>query len=211
MEQLCRTYWYPIYAFARRIGCSPHDAEDATQGFFTHFLAYRLATQVAPEKGKFRSFLLVAFKNFLATERDRARCEKRGGGREIVSFDTHSAEQRFHLEPVDLRDPEAQYELSWAMALLDNVLGQLEQDFVAAGKAGLFAALRSHLLAEPTEQTYAAIADRFDLTETAVKGTVHRMRRRYRELFREQMAHTIDGPEELDAELRHLLAVVSRR
>jgi RNA polymerase sigma factor (sigma-70 family) len=209
LESLCRSYWYPLYAFARRAGHSPADAEDLTQGFFLHFLKHRLVARVGPEKGKFRSFLLVSFNHFLADQRDRAACQKRGGDQEQISLDASTGEQRYRLEPVELRDPQKQYELSWAMTVLDQVLMRLESEFAGAAKQRLFAALRSHLLAEAAPQTYTEIAQNFAMTESAVKGTVHRMRRRYRELFRDELSHTVTSREELDAEMRHLLVVVS--
>jgi RNA polymerase sigma-70 factor (ECF subfamily) len=210
LARLCETYWYPLYAYARRAGLGAQDAEDRTQSFFEHFLRHNLAARADRARGRFRSFLLASFQHHLADRHDRDTALKRGGGAPVLSFDAEWGEERYRLEPVDLADPQHQYELSWAMTILDTVLARLEQELAATGRAGLFEALRGHLLAADDGDTYAQIAARLGMTESAVKGTVHRMRLRYRALFREEIGHTVSSREELDAELRHLLQIISR-
>jgi len=211
LAQLCQTYWYPIYAFARRSGEAPPDAEDLTQGFFAHFLEHNLAGRVGPERGKFRSYLLVCFKNFRASQRARESYQKRGGGRGIISLDAARPEDRYRLEPVEAMDPEKLYELSWTLALLDRVVTRLGEELAVTGKPELFAYLKPRLLGEPAEKTYAEIGVRFGLSEGAVTNMVYRMRQRYRELFRKEIANTVAGPEEFEGELRHLFAVLGGR
>jgi RNA polymerase sigma-70 factor (ECF subfamily) len=208
LETLCRTYWYPLYCFARRLGHGPHAAEDLTQGFFAYLLKESLAAKALPEKGRFRSFLLAAFKHFLAGEWDRSQAQKRGGGFGFVSWESESAEGRYGLEPVDLKDPETLYERSWAMSLLDSTLARLEQEFAAGGKSAVFAELKSCLAAEDREHRYAELAQRLGKTEGAVKEAVRRMRRRYRELFRYEIAQTLACADDLDAEVRHIVSIL---
>jgi DNA-directed RNA polymerase specialized sigma24 family protein len=208
LQTLCRSYWYPLYCFARRLGHGPHDAEDLTQSFFAYFLETNLTGKAQPEKGKFRSFLLATFKHFLAGEWDRAQAQKRGGGVSFVSWENERAEGRYGLEPVDLNDPETLYEWSWAMALLDRVLARLEQEFAAIGKAAVFAELKSCLVGTAQTQSYAELGQRLSKTEAAVKEAVRRMRLRYRQLFREEIAQTVGSTDELDAEVRHVISIL---
>ena len=209
LAELCRTYWYPLYAFVRRKGHSPHDAEDLTQAFFARLLEKNYVAQADRERGRFRSYLLMALTHFLADEWDKSRRQKRGGGREMISFDAASAEERYRLEPIDQLDAAKLYERRWVTTLFDKVLARLEQEFRDAEKGPLFAALKSSLLAEPDGPSYAGLRAQMGLTESAVKQTVHRMRRRYRELFREEIAQTVAGPDEVDDELNHIFAVLS--
>lgn len=209
LEKLCRTYWYPIYAYLRRRGCGEHDAQDLTQGFFAQLLQRRSIQSVEREKGKFRSFLLASLNYFLADERDRANAQKRGGGRQVLSLDVQEAEQRYRLEPVDERSPEKIFEYRWAMTLLDQVLARLGQEFTEAGKRELFERLQAFLVEGTGEETYAEVAQEVGLTEEAVKKAVQRMRRRYHQLFREEIAQTVASPAEVDEELRHLCTVLS--
>lgn len=209
MAELCRTYWYALYAFVRRKGHSPHDAQDLTQSFFARLLKKNYAAQADRERGRFRTFLLSALTHFLADEWDKARRLKRGGGREIVSFDAASAEERYRLEPIDHLDAARLYERRWVTTLFDQVLARLEQEFGDSGKGKLFDQLKGSLLAEEHGPSYAELGTRLGLTEDAVKQAVHRMRRRYRELFREEIAQTVAGPGEVEDELKHLFAVLS--
>jgi RNA polymerase sigma-70 factor (ECF subfamily) len=210
LEALCRTYWYPLYAFVRRKGHSPHDAQDLTQAFFARLLEKNYVAQADRERGRFRTFLLAALTHFLADEWDKARRLKRGGGREIISFDAASAEERYRLEPTDQLDAAKLYERRWVTTLFDMVLARLEEEFRDSGKGALFDGLKSSLLSEPDSPTYVELGTRLGMKEDAVKQAVHRMRRRYRELFREEIAQTVDGPGEVDDELKHLFAVLSR-
>ena len=209
METLCRAYWYPLYFYIRRLGHSPEDAQDLTQEFLARLVHKDYLKGVKQEKAKFRSFLLVALKGFLANEWDRAHRLKRGGGRELVSFDAQDTENRFLAEPVDQMSPEKAFEHRWALALLDQVLNRLEKEFCAANKGPLFEELKGLLSGEQTGSSYAELGRRFEMSESNVKVTVHRLRRRYRELLREEVAATVDTPEEANEEIRHLFATVS--
>ena len=209
LEKLCRTYWYPIYAYLRRRGCGEHDAQDLTQGFFAQLLERRSIQSVEREKGKFRSFLLASLNYYMADERDRANAQKRGGGREVLSLDVQEAEQRYRLEPVDERSPEKIFEHRWAMALLDQVLVRLGQEFAEAGKRELFERLQAFLVEGTGERTYAEVAREMGMTEEAVKKATQRIRQRYHQLFREELAQTVASPAEVDEELRHLCQVLN--
>ncbi len=210
LERLCRTYWYPLYAYLRRQGYEIAAAQDLTQGFFTHILSRRFLQRASREKGKFRSFILGSLKFFLADELAKLQAQKRGGGRTLVFLDAQSAEERYRLEPVDLMDAERLFERRWAITLLDRVLERLEAEFLEAGKHRLFARLREFLLGDRGSATYKEVAEALGMTEGAIKVAVHRMRRRYRELFREEIAQTVAGPAEADEEMRHVFAAISR-
>ncbi len=209
LNQLCRTYWYPLYAFVRRKGHSPQDAQDLTQAFFARLLEKNYVAQADRERGRFRTFLLAALTHFLADEWDKARRLKRGGGREIISFDAASAEERYRLEPIDQLDAAKLYERRWVTTLFDQMLARLEQEFRDSDKGELFDCLKNSLLADSDSLSYAVLGRRLGLKEDAVKQAVHRMRRRYRELFREEIAQTVAGPGEMDDELKHVFAVLS--
>ncbi len=209
LAELCRTYWYPLYAFVRRKGHSPHDAQDLTQAFFARLLEKNFVSQADRERGRFRTYLLTALTHFLADEWDKTRRLKRGGGREIVSFDAASAEERYRFEPIDQLDAAKLYERRWITTLFDKVLARLEEEFRDGGKGELFDSLKSSLLSEGTGLSYAELGAQLGLKEDAVKQAVHRMRRRYRELFREEIAQTVAGPGEVEDELKHLFAVLS--
>jgi len=209
LAELCRTYWYPLYAFVRRKGQSPQDAQDLTQSFFARLLEKNYVAQADRERGRFRTYLLAALTHFLADEWDKARRLKRGGDREIISFDAASAEERYRLEPIDQLDASKLYERRWVTTLFDKVLARLEQEFRDSGKGDLFDGLKSSLLAEDSGSSYIQLGARLNLTESAVKQAVHRMRRRYRELFREEIAQTVSAPREVEDELKHLFAVLS--
>jgi len=209
LAELCRTYWYPLYAFVRRKGHSPHDAQDLTQAFFARLLEKNYVAQADRERGRFRTYLLAALSHFLADEWDKTRRLKRGGGREIISFDSASAEERYRLEPIDQLDAARLYERRWVTTLFDKVLARLEQEFRDSRKGDLFDGLKSSLLAEDSGSSYAQLGARLGLKEDAIKQAVHRMRRRYRELFREEIAQTVAGPGEVEDELKHLFAVLS--
>jgi RNA polymerase sigma-70 factor (ECF subfamily) len=209
LDQLCRTYWYPLYAFVRRKGHSSHDAQDLTQAFFARLLEKNYVAQADRERGRFRTYLLAALTHFLADEWDKAQRLKRGGGQAIISFDAALAEERYRLEPIDQLDAAKLYERRWVTTIFDHVLARLEQEFCDSGKAALFEALKSSLLAEDVRLTYAELGMQLGLTEDAIKQAVHRMRRRYRELFREEIAQTVAGPAELEDELKHLFSLLS--
>jgi RNA polymerase sigma-70 factor (ECF subfamily) len=209
LEQLCLTYWYPLYAFVRRKGHGPHDAQDLTQAFFARLLEKNYIAQADRERGRFRTYLLAALTHFLADEWDKARRLKRGGGREIISFDAASAEERYRLEPVNPLDAAKLYERRWVTTLFDKVLARLEEEFRDSDKGKSFDQLKGSLLAEETGVSYAELGGQLGMKEDAVKQAVHRMRRRYRELFREEIEQTVSGPGEVEDELKYLFAVLS--
>ena len=206
MSELCRIYWYPLYAYVRRRGHDVHEAEDLTQEFFARLLAKDYLADVDRARGKFRSFLLAALKHFLAKEWDRAHAQKRGGGHVVVPLDGASAETRYSLEPSHALTPEKLFERQWALTVLEQVMSRLKAEFAAGGKARIFDALKGCLAGDDPDATYAQIGARLDMTEGAVKVAVHRMRRRYRELLREEIAHTVASPEEIKDEIRYLLS-----
>ena len=208
LATLCRVYWYPLYAYARRRLPRPDDARDLTQEFFARLLEKEYLQAADPRRGKFRSFLLTAFKHFLAKERDRAHAQKRGGGRQPAPLDFQAGESRYLLEPADHATPEALYERRWALTLLDETLAQLRQEFTGAGKAKLFECLKETLTGDGPSRPYAQIAAELDMSEQAVKVAVHRLRRRYQELLRAAIAQTVASADEIDDELRDLFAAV---
>ena len=209
LERLCRTYWYPLYAFVRRRGCQPQDAQDLTQGFFAALLAGKYLAQANRERGRFRTFLLTAFDNFLHNEHDRATALKRGGGHEIVSWEEHTAEGRYAQEPAGGLSPEQIYEKRWAATLLERVLARLREESIQAARLELFDRLKPHLWGEDEATPYAQLATRFNLTVSAIKVTVHRLRRRYREVLREEIAQTVADAAEIDGEIQYLIRVMS--
>lgn len=208
LETLCRTYWYPLYAYVRRQGCSPEDAQDLTQAFFARLLEKNYVGQVGQQKGKFRSFLLAALRHFLSDQRDRARTVKRGGGAAHISLDAQDAEERYRLEPVDRMDAERIFERRWAMTLLEKALSRLRDESAEVGKITTFERLKDFVAGE-NELSCDELAARMGLTESAVKSAVHRLRERYRELVREEIGQTVADPGGIDAEIRHLIAVIS--
>jgi RNA polymerase sigma-70 factor (ECF subfamily) len=208
LEQLCRTYWYPLYAYVRRQGRSPEDAQDLTQAFFARLLAGSSLGSVDRRKGRFRSFLLAAMNHFLAEEWHRAHRQKRGGGQTILSLDEATAEERYRLEPAEAMTAETIYERRWALTLLEQVLRRLETEFAQAGQTAQFEVLKTFLLGDKGELSYADAAARTGLSESAVGVAIHRMRRRYGELFRETIAHTVADPAEVDEEIAYLLRIL---
>ena len=206
LETLCRAYWYPLYAYARRTGHNPADAEDLTQGFFARLLEKDYLKAAAREKGRFRTFLLVALKRYLANEWDRQHARKRGGFTPVVSIDQPAAESRFDAEPSHNLQPDLLFDRQWAMTLLDRTMARLQEEYVATARAALFEHLRSCLAKEETALPYAEIAARLNLTEAAVKMAVHRLRARYRELLRAEIAQTVSSPAEVEEEIRHLFS-----
>ncbi|OGV72757.1 MAG: RNA polymerase subunit sigma-24 [Lentisphaerae bacterium RIFOXYB12_FULL_65_16] len=209
LEQLCRTYWYPLYAFVRRQGHSAADAQDLTQAFFARFIAKHCLDAVDRSKGKFRSFLLASLSHFLANEWDKASAKKRGGDQVFIELDAHTAEDRYALEPTDNMTAERIFDRRWALTLLDTVFTRLRAEFAASGKAPLFDALKDTLTGEKTTARYAEIAATLGMTEGAVKVAVHRLRQRYRDLLRAEVANTVASTSDVDEELRHLFAALS--
>jgi RNA polymerase sigma factor (sigma-70 family) len=210
LATLCQTYWSPIYAFLRRRGCNPHDAQDLTQSFFLSLIEQHKLGHVRPERGRFRSFLRVSLNNFLSDERSKQQAKKRGGGISFVSLNTADAESRYAIELSDRFDPERIYERRWATTLMERVLTRLEAEWKAASKQERFSELRVYLTGDPDADSYSDMALRLGMTPGAVKVAVLRLRHRYRELFREIVAETLLDPEEIEDEIRHLLSVLGQ-
>ena len=204
LEILCRTYWYPLYAYVRRQGHSAEEAQDLTQEFFARFIQKHSVSLADPARGRFRTFLLTALKHFLVNEWVHHSRQKRGGGQQGVSWNVDDAEPRYRAEPADAAAPDVIYERRWAGTLLDRAVGALRDDQASAGKAELLDRLQECLWGETDAPTYAEIAASLGITEGAVKVAAHRLRRRFRELLRNEVAHTVGRPEEVDEELQHL-------
>ena len=211
LAALCETYWFPLYAYVRQAGYSSHDAQDLTQAFFARLLGKDFLNDVDHQRGKFRSFLLAALKHFLSHQRERARAKKRGGGRVSFSLDFGNAENRYRLEPEDPTTPERLYTRRWALTLLDRVVRRLEEEHARVGKAETFAGLKEFLTAGRESRPYRRVAHELGMTEGAIKVAVHRLRRRYRELLKEEIAQTVADPAEIEEELCELFAAVGSR
>ena len=209
LESLCQAYWYPLYAFVRRQGSTPQDAADLTQEFFTRLLEKDWLADVRREKGRFRDFLLAAMKHFLSKQRHRASAKKRGGHCRIVPLDVETAESRYRLEPADPTSPDQVFERQWAITLLAEVSRELQGKYTREGKAKLFEALEPYLSAKKGEQPCAVLAGQLGLTEAAVRVAAHRLRRRYREVLRAQIADTVSSPDQVDEEIQHLMRALS--
>jgi RNA polymerase sigma-70 factor (ECF subfamily) len=209
LDELCQRYWYPLYAYVRRRGSNPEDAEDLTQEFFRTLLEKEYLKAADREKGRFRTFLLVALQRFLANDWDRARAQKRGGRLEHVSLDTSSAETQYQVEAASEISPERIYDRRWAFALLGKSMVRLRTEFVEAGKQGEFEQIKECLTADRGSMDYAALSQRTGLSEGAVRVAIHRLRKRFREIFRQEVAQTVATPTEIDAEMRHLMAALA--
>jgi RNA polymerase sigma-70 factor (ECF subfamily) len=208
LEKLCRTYWWPLYGFVRRHGFGPEEAQDLTQGFFALLLERRDLDVVRREKGRLRSYLLVSLKNFLAKARRRELTLKRGEGRALVPLDELIAREHADLEPADNLTADKIYERRWALTLLEQVLARLEIEYRAAGNGKLFDCLKEFLSDEPGRRSQAEVAAELAMTENAVKQAFHRLRQRYRELLREEIAQTVAVPGDVEDELRHFISVL---
>ena len=203
LEELCRTYWYPLYAYVRRRGQSAEDAQDLTQAFFAKLLEKNWLATVTPEKGRFRAFLLTTLKRFLANEWDKVHAEKRGGGAIIISRD---AETQYRREPQNELTPDRFFDRQWALTVLELALNRLRDEYDTPTKRQLFAALRGTLTGDQPEVGYAELGRTLDMNEGAIKIAVHRLRKRYRELLRAEIAQTVSDPEQVAEELRALFA-----
>ena len=204
-----QAYWYPLYAYLRRQGSNEQDAEDLVQSFYAFLHERHALAQADQLRGKFRTFLLSSLKNFLSHQRERARAEKRGGGRELVFLDALEAQERYGLEPLDQQTPETVFETRWARTLLEQTLIGLRADFVARGKRRLFEALQPFLTTEAGDTSYQSAADELGLPLSAVKTSIRRMRLDYRARLREEIGRTVGGPDEIDEELRYLRKVLA--
>jgi RNA polymerase sigma-70 factor (ECF subfamily) len=210
LETLCRAYWPPLYAFIRRRGHNPEEAQDLTQEFFAQFLKRNDLATTAPGKGRFRSFLLAVLKNFLVNEWHRGQCQKRGGGQVAISLDAEPVEARYQVELVDTATPERVFERHWAFTVLDQTMNRLREEYASTGKRDLFDLLKETLSGQKRTTPRAELAARCGISVGAVDVAVHRLRRRYGELLREEIAHTVSQPGEVEEEIRHLKAVLGR-
>jgi RNA polymerase sigma-70 factor (ECF subfamily) len=209
LAELCQTYWYPLYAFVRRQGKTKEDAEDLVQTFFARFLEKNYLEGLAAERGRFRAFLLAALKHFLANEWDRAQAQKRGGGAEHLSLNWQDADERFHLDPPDPTNPERLFDREWALALLDRVIARLAAECARDGKADLFTQAKGFLTVSSAAIPYGEAAQQLGVDEGALRVAVHRLRKRYRELLRDEIAQTLAEPGQVDEELRSLVAALA--
>ena len=208
LEKLCRTYWYSLYAYVRRQGHSPEDAQDLTQVFFARLLARRDLAQVHPHKGRFRSFLLASLRHFLADEWDKASAYKRGGSTKTLSWQAPAAEHRYQQEPTDDSSPEKIYDRRWALTVLARAQAGLKAEFVADGQSELYDALKVFLSGEKPDQTHAQVGARLGKSADAVRCAVQRLRQRYGQLIRAEVAHTVASASQIEEEIRYLLAVI---
>ncbi len=209
LEKLCRTYWFPIYAFVRRQGHNPHDAQDLTQEFFARLLEQKTLAVADPARGRFRSFLLASLKHFLANEWDKTKAQKRGGGQILIPIDVATAESSCGIDPADHLTAEKIFERRWALTLLDQVLRRLRAEYVRDGKKNLFEQLKPTLTEVSRSVRYAEIAARLGTGEGAIKVAVHRLRLRYREVLRAEIADTVANPAEVEDEIRNLFAALA--
>ena len=208
LEKLCHAYWYPLYAYIRRQSYDFHDAEDLTQAYFERLLEKKYLGQIDCEKGKFRSFLLASLKHFLSDQRDHQRAAKRGGGKVLLSLDAETAEDRYRIEPAGEMTAERIFDRRWALTVLDVARDKLREEYAAAGKAELFENIRIFEAGDKGLPPYAEVAVRLGITESAVKSAAHRLRQRFRELVRAEVAQTVAHPMDVDEEIRHLLSVI---
>ena len=209
LEYLCQTYWYPVYAYVRRRGHSPEDAEDLAQEFFAGLLRRNDFAKVSRERGPFRAFLKGALNHLLSDQRDYVRAAKRGGGKIILSLDAPAAEQRYQLEPADTTTPDKLYDRRWALTLLETARARLAEEYAVAGKGDLYNHLKSMDSGAGEALPYAEIGRRLGKSESAIKTEASRLKRRYHQLVRAEVAQTVASAVEIDDEVRYLLAVIS--
>jgi RNA polymerase sigma-70 factor (ECF subfamily) len=207
LEKLCRAYWSPLYCYLRRDGRSSHEAEDLTQAFFARLLERNSLAAAAPERGRFRNFLLTALKNFVVNEWRSQHAQKRGGQFQIVSLDAQAIEGHYVSEPGDHVTPEVLFDKQWALTVLERVMGRLRAEYATVGKAALFEDLKTFLAAKKATP-HADLATKHGITAGAIGVTIHRLRQRYAELLREEIAATLKDPSEIDDEIRHLIAAL---
>jgi RNA polymerase sigma factor (sigma-70 family) len=207
LSELCQMYWYPLYAYARRWGCDVQDAEDVTQGFFLTLLSKDYLASVSEEKGKLRSFLLKSMTNYMHSWRRNARAEKRGGGKRPISIDQAAAEQRYSLEPADELTPEIVFDRHWALTLMKHAGLRAKAEYREAGKDKLFEALEDTLSTGSAGEPYAEIAARLGMTKDSVKMAAYRLRKRFKRIMEEEIAHTVESRDDVRDEIRCLLSM----
>jgi len=211
LSSLCAAYWFPVYGFVRGQGHNEEDARDLTQSYFATLLDKNFLEGLEPDAGRFRSFLLVSIRNFLHNERDRERAAKRGGGREPLSLDTADAEQRFNREPSAADSAEERFERRWALTVVRRAVSRLEREFEESGQPERFRLLRGHLIGDGPTVPHDRIARELEMTETAVKSMVRRLRKRFGVVLRAEVSQTVERREDVDDEIRYLLRVLSER
>jgi len=209
LATLCQDYWYPLYVYARRRGNSPEDARDLTQGFFAKLLEKNYLKAADRERGKFRTFLLTAMQSYMANEWDRERAQKRGGGQTPISLDLEWAEGGLAFEPAEDLTPEDIFERCWALAQLERVVDRMRNEMSLPGKERRFELLKGYVTGESQDIPYREVASELGVSESSVKVAVHRMRKRFGELLRQEVAQTVAGPEGVESEVRHLLSAVA--
>ena len=209
LGELCQTYWYPLYAYVRRKGKTKEDAEDLVQAFFEKFLEKNYLEGLSAERGKFRAFLLASLKHFLANEWDKSQRQKRGGGGTHLSLDWQSADARFHLDPPDPSSLDRTFDREWALALLERVITRLREECVRDGKVTLFEQAKGYLMVGEQAIPYADAAQKLKMDEGAVRVAVHRLRKRYRALLRDEITQTLHDPAQVEEELRSLQAALA--
>jgi len=209
LATLCETYWFPLYAYIRRRGHSATEAQDLTQEFFATLIDKKYVAAADQERGRFRAFLLTACKHFLAKQRDKARAQKRGGGRKPLSLDLALGESRYVAEPADTLTPEQLYDREWAVDLLKRVISRLEQEMLKSGKSDWFERIKVFIVAGREDTSYGEVAESLGATEAAVKMAVHRMRKRYGKLLREEIAETLEHVADVEDEIRALFTTFS--
>jgi RNA polymerase sigma-70 factor (ECF subfamily) len=209
LEKLCKIYWRPLYTFIRRNGYAPADAQDLTQEFFSRLLSKEYLRHLQDQRGKFRSFLLTFVKHFLSDERAKASAQKRGGGQAVLSLDDTSTEDQYVAEAADHLSPDQIFERSWAQTVLNQALRRLSEEYAASGKSILFEKLKDVQPGQHGPLSYAQLGAEIDMTEAAIKSALHRLRRRHREILREEIANTVTRPEDVDDEIRYLIALLS--
>jgi RNA polymerase sigma factor (sigma-70 family) len=211
LATLCRLYWYPLYAFVRREGHNPDEAQDLTQAFFARLLEKKYLKDYEASRGRFRSFLLASLKHFLSNERDRASAQKRGGGATALSLDAviQSGERRYSLEPRSELTPDKIFERQWALTVLDRVISRLQAEFAESGKGAQFERMKPLLAGDESRIPYAELASELNTTEGALKTAIHRLRRRYREILRDEIAQTVGHADEVQEEIRYLVSVLT--
>jgi RNA polymerase sigma-70 factor (ECF subfamily) len=211
LEAVCHAYWYPLYAYVRRCGSSPHDAQDLTQEFFRLLLEKRWLDQADRDKGRLRTFLITALKHFMAKEWRRQSAQKRGGGQDCIPVDTEFAESRYAADPAASAAADEVFDRQWALTLLELAMARLEGEFTAANRADDFAVLKEFLTVSHAAIDYRSAAARLNISEGSARVAVHRLRKRFRELYREEISQTLPDGADLDAELRHLAAALARQ
>lgn len=210
LTTLCQAYWYPLYVYARRRVSDASEAQDLTQAFFAELLEKNYVATADPERGRFRAYLVTAFKHFLSKEWEKARAQKRGGGQLPISLDFEAGDSRYRIEPATELTPEQLYDRQWALTLLDRIMQNLEDEYAQAGRTRQFELLKRYIIGEQSaaKSTYREVARELEMTQGAAKMAAHRMRRRYRELLRQEILQTVTSAEEVDDEIRNLFTTL---